>query len=228
MNRTCKALSAAGLLLLSFACTDPTVEPSSTATEVNIFKDQGSYRAFLAKIYAGLATTGAAVAGGVGGGGVGGCVGGGGLGRGRVVTGGPGGFAHGGPFPFPFPFPLPLPLPFPLPFPFPLPLPFPSDTAVSGVWDWVDQTPPGGAAATGRAAAARPRPSAAAAVATATIGHRSRYIGSAWSPSARAQRTIGERRRSRSSGDGTARPDRGGHDAAWAIPHLEGASDSAA
>lgn len=58
MNRTCKALSAAGLLLLSFACTDPTVEPSSTATEVNIFKDQGSYRAFLAKIYAGLATTG--------------------------------------------------------------------------------------------------------------------------------------------------------------------------
>ncbi len=39
-------------------CTDPTVAPSSTvATEV-VFKDQRSYLAFLAKIYAGMSNTG--------------------------------------------------------------------------------------------------------------------------------------------------------------------------
>ena len=32
--------------------------PSSTITETNIFKDPGSYRAFLAKLYAGLAVSG--------------------------------------------------------------------------------------------------------------------------------------------------------------------------
>jgi len=61
MNRTTrKALTAAGALLALgvFACTDPTVEPSSTVTEANIFTDKGSYRAFLAKVYAGLAVTG--------------------------------------------------------------------------------------------------------------------------------------------------------------------------
>ncbi|MFN8651002.1 MAG: RagB/SusD family nutrient uptake outer membrane protein [Gemmatimonadales bacterium] len=40
------------------ACTDPTEEPSSTVTEGNVFKDARSYRAFLAKIYAGLAVSG--------------------------------------------------------------------------------------------------------------------------------------------------------------------------
>lgn len=59
-RRTLKVLaSAAALLFLGFAgCTDPTVEPQSTATEDNIFTDPGSYRAFLAKLYGGLALTG--------------------------------------------------------------------------------------------------------------------------------------------------------------------------
>jgi hypothetical protein len=39
-------------------CTDPTEEPTSTITEDNIFRDPTSYRAFLAKIYAGLAVSG--------------------------------------------------------------------------------------------------------------------------------------------------------------------------
>jgi hypothetical protein len=39
-------------------CTDPTESPTSTVTENNIFKDPGSYRAFLAKVYAGLAVSG--------------------------------------------------------------------------------------------------------------------------------------------------------------------------
>jgi hypothetical protein len=34
------------------------VEPKSTVTEANIFNDPNSYRAFIAKVYAGLATTG--------------------------------------------------------------------------------------------------------------------------------------------------------------------------
>jgi starch-binding outer membrane protein, SusD/RagB family len=39
-------------------CTDPTVVPKSTVTTANIFTDPGSYRAFLARIYAGLIVTG--------------------------------------------------------------------------------------------------------------------------------------------------------------------------
>ena len=39
-------------------CTNLTVEPKSTVTEANIFTDVSSYRAFLAKIYAGLAVGG--------------------------------------------------------------------------------------------------------------------------------------------------------------------------
>lgn len=61
MTRTVlKSLSLACLLLglgVS-ACTDPTEEPTSTVTEGNVFKDVRSYRAFLAKIYAGLAVSG--------------------------------------------------------------------------------------------------------------------------------------------------------------------------
>ena len=50
---------AGALLFLGLAaCTDPTVEPSSTSTEVNTFNDPASYRRFLAKVYAGLAVTG--------------------------------------------------------------------------------------------------------------------------------------------------------------------------
>jgi hypothetical protein len=50
---------AAGLVLLSgTACTDTTVEPKSTITDANVFNDIGSYRAFLAKVYVGLAVSG--------------------------------------------------------------------------------------------------------------------------------------------------------------------------
>lgn len=61
MNRIArKAITVAGALLIVGAagCTDPTVEPSSTVSEANIFTDLGSYRSFLAKVYAGLAVTG--------------------------------------------------------------------------------------------------------------------------------------------------------------------------
>jgi hypothetical protein len=50
---------AAGLLFLAAGgCTDTAVEPKSTITSANIFSDPGSYQAFIAKIYAGLAVTG--------------------------------------------------------------------------------------------------------------------------------------------------------------------------
>jgi hypothetical protein len=61
MNRNMsRALTVvAGLLILGVsACTDPTSAPTSTVSENNIFKDVNSYQAFLAKIYAGLSTTG--------------------------------------------------------------------------------------------------------------------------------------------------------------------------
>jgi starch-binding outer membrane protein, SusD/RagB family len=61
MNRIMlRSLAMASLLvgLGVSACTDPTEEPSSTITEGNVFKDPRSYRAFLAKIYAGLAVSG--------------------------------------------------------------------------------------------------------------------------------------------------------------------------
>jgi starch-binding outer membrane protein, SusD/RagB family len=48
-----------GLLLLAQAgCTDTIVEPKSTITEANIFNDPGSYKAFIAKVYTGLAVSG--------------------------------------------------------------------------------------------------------------------------------------------------------------------------
>jgi hypothetical protein len=50
---------AAAILLLGVAgCTDTLVEPKSAVTGANIFNDPSSYRAFLAKIYAGLAVSG--------------------------------------------------------------------------------------------------------------------------------------------------------------------------
>src|SRR5213082_2079416 len=52
---------AAALLVLGTAgCTDPTVAPKSTVTGANFFDDPGSYQAFLAKIYGGLALSGQA------------------------------------------------------------------------------------------------------------------------------------------------------------------------
>jgi hypothetical protein len=46
------------VLFAAAACTDLTVEPKSTVTTANIFTDPSSYKAFLAKLYAGLAVTG--------------------------------------------------------------------------------------------------------------------------------------------------------------------------
>jgi hypothetical protein len=61
MNRTLRNLLAGavtGLVLVLPACTDPSTAPASTVSGENIFKDERSYLAFLAKIYAGMATTG--------------------------------------------------------------------------------------------------------------------------------------------------------------------------
>jgi len=58
--RTCKALAVGATLLFLGAagCTDLTVEPKSTIAEGKAFSDVSSYRAFLAKVYAGLAVGG--------------------------------------------------------------------------------------------------------------------------------------------------------------------------
>lgn len=48
----------AALLFMTAGCTDLTLEPKSTPTDANIFTDPGSYRAFIAKVYAGLAVSG--------------------------------------------------------------------------------------------------------------------------------------------------------------------------
>jgi hypothetical protein len=60
MNRNPRrALIAATLLLLGGGgCTDTTELPTSTITDTNYFDDPSSYRAFLARIYSGLAVTG--------------------------------------------------------------------------------------------------------------------------------------------------------------------------
>src|SRR5947207_1692108 len=50
--------AAAVLSLAAAGCTDLTTEPKSTVTSANIFNDLNSYRALLAKVYAGLAVTG--------------------------------------------------------------------------------------------------------------------------------------------------------------------------
>jgi starch-binding outer membrane protein, SusD/RagB family len=49
---------ATALLILGAACTDTTELPTSTIGESEFFKDPSAYRAFLAKIYAGLAVSG--------------------------------------------------------------------------------------------------------------------------------------------------------------------------
>jgi len=55
---TALALAVVVLAVGVAGCTDLTVEPKSTITDANIFKDPGSYQAFLAKLYAGLAVSG--------------------------------------------------------------------------------------------------------------------------------------------------------------------------
>lgn len=57
-TRMCTALGAALLFLAVAGCTDTTVEPESTITDANVFNDPASYRAFLARVYAGLGVTG--------------------------------------------------------------------------------------------------------------------------------------------------------------------------
>jgi starch-binding outer membrane protein, SusD/RagB family len=60
MNRNPRrALLAAALLMLgAVGCTDTTELPTSTITDATYFNDPSSYRAFLARIYSGLAVTG--------------------------------------------------------------------------------------------------------------------------------------------------------------------------
>jgi hypothetical protein len=48
----------AGVLLVGTGCTDTLTEPKSTITEANVFTNLDAYRSFLAKLYAGLVTTG--------------------------------------------------------------------------------------------------------------------------------------------------------------------------
>src|SRR5712664_4511995 len=59
-HRIHQALSvAAALLVLAVAaCTNLTVEPKSTATDANVFSDPSTYKAFIARVYAGLAVSG--------------------------------------------------------------------------------------------------------------------------------------------------------------------------
>jgi SusD family. len=53
-----QSLSLAAIVVLAFGCTDVTTAPKSTVTAANVFNDPTSYRAFLAKIYAGMSATG--------------------------------------------------------------------------------------------------------------------------------------------------------------------------
>ncbi|HEU0053668.1 MAG TPA: RagB/SusD family nutrient uptake outer membrane protein [Longimicrobium sp.] len=57
-NATRALAVAVGLALAAGACTDLTTEPKSEVTEANVFNEPGSYRAFLAKLYGGLALSG--------------------------------------------------------------------------------------------------------------------------------------------------------------------------
>jgi len=57
-RRTALGVAATLIALGAAACTDPTVAPTSTVTGANFYNDLGSYQAFLAKVYAGLAVGG--------------------------------------------------------------------------------------------------------------------------------------------------------------------------
>ena len=57
--RLIAAVGSLALLSVSAtSCTDLTIEPKSTLTDANVFNDPGSYKAFLARVYAGLAVSG--------------------------------------------------------------------------------------------------------------------------------------------------------------------------
>jgi len=57
-NRKALAVAAASLFLAAVGCTDLTLAPKSSSTDANVFSDVSSYRAFIAKVYAGLAVSG--------------------------------------------------------------------------------------------------------------------------------------------------------------------------
>lgn len=52
------AVAAAVMSTVFAGCTDLTVEPKSTVTDANVFTDAGSYQAFIARVYSGLAVSG--------------------------------------------------------------------------------------------------------------------------------------------------------------------------
>lgn len=52
------AVAAAVMSVTVAGCTDLTVEPKSTVTDANVFTDPGSYKAFIARVYSGLAVSG--------------------------------------------------------------------------------------------------------------------------------------------------------------------------
>jgi len=60
MNRTLHRFFAAALplVLTATACTDLTLEPKSDPTDANVFNDPSSYKAFIARVYSGLAVSG--------------------------------------------------------------------------------------------------------------------------------------------------------------------------
>jgi hypothetical protein len=59
MYRTLRSTLAAALTLaVAVGCTDLSVAPKSTLTNVNAFNEPGSYKAFIAKIYGGLQVSG--------------------------------------------------------------------------------------------------------------------------------------------------------------------------
>jgi hypothetical protein len=61
MNRRFQHLLAGAVTLLvlaATACTDLAVAPKSDPTDANVFQDPSSYRAFIARVYAGLAVSG--------------------------------------------------------------------------------------------------------------------------------------------------------------------------
>ena len=59
MNRMTRTFAVASLMAVAVAgCTDLLLEPKSSVTEANVFTNANSYRAFIARVYAGLAVTG--------------------------------------------------------------------------------------------------------------------------------------------------------------------------
>jgi len=58
MKYTIRTMLVAAAVIAVAGCTDPTVAPKSSISTSNIFSDPGSYQAYIAKIYGGLATSG--------------------------------------------------------------------------------------------------------------------------------------------------------------------------